>query len=164
MRRRPFDLMRDYNQVLAMHRVSWPLNFPGSPFSEPAFRSVLTRGQRHGGIYVYEQGGEIVGWLWLDFGVTREVHVRQIQVAEAHWGEGLGRQIMQDAMTLCVARGYRVMTLTVTKSNTRALALYIGLGFTLTQDDGDRQRMQLVLPIPLPVARNNTVKADKRGN
>ena len=153
MRRRPFDLMRDYNQVLAMHRVSWPLNFPGSPFSEPAFRSALAKGQRRGGIYVYEQAGQLLGWLWLDFGVTREVHVRQIQVDEAHWGQGVGRQIMEDAMTLCVARGYRVMTLTVTKSNARALALYTGLGFTLTQDDGDRQQMRLVLPATQPVAQ-----------
>jgi ribosomal protein S18 acetylase RimI-like enzyme len=153
MRRRPFDLMRDYDRVLAMHRVSWAINFPGAPFSEPAFRSALAKGQRRGGIYVYERGGELLAWLWLEFGVTREAHVRQIQVAEDHWGHGLGRQIMQDALAVCSARGYRQVTLTVTKANTRAVTLYTHLGFTVVQDDGDRQRMQLLLPAPQPTAK-----------
>jgi ribosomal protein S18 acetylase RimI-like enzyme len=148
MRRRPFDLMRDYDKVLAIHRASWQINFPDSPFSEPAFRSVLAKGQRRGGLYVYEQGGELLGWLWLDFGVTREAHVRQIQVDEAHWGEGLGHRIMEDAIALCVARRYRTMTLAVTKSNARAVALYTNLGFRVTEDQKDRQRMQLDLPAP----------------
>jgi len=151
MRRRPFSLTRDYARVLAIQRVSWPINFPGSPFSEPAFRSGLARAQHPGGVYVYEEGDELVAWLWLDYGSLGEAHIRQLQVQEAHWGQGIGRRILSDAIALSAARGCRAVTLTVTKSNKRAMALYEHFGFEVTRDagartDAARQRMRLVLP------------------
>lgn len=152
MRRRPFSLTRDYAAVLALHRMSWPINFPGSPFSEPAFRGALAKGQQRGGIYVYEESGEVLAWLWLDYNVMREVHVRQIQVGEAHWGRGIGRRIMRDAMAMATQHGCTAITLSVTKSNARAMALYASLGFAVTRDDGDRQRMRLELPDPFEEA------------
>ncbi len=146
MRRRPFALMRDYARVLAMQRVSWPINFPAAPFSEPAFRSGLAKAQFGGGIYVYEEGDALVGWLWLDYGTMGVAHIRQLQVQEAHWGRGIGRRILSDALMLSAARGYGAVTLTVTKSNARAMALYEHFGFVVTRDDGARQRMRLELP------------------
>jgi ribosomal protein S18 acetylase RimI-like enzyme len=84
--------------------------------------------------------------LWLDLGRPRAaVHVRHIQVAQEHWGQGFGRQIMEDAMAIAVARGARALTLNVTKSNARAMNLYESLGFEVQEDSGSRQKMRLTL-------------------
>jgi len=149
MHRRPFNLMRDYTRVLAVQRVSWPINFPGSHFSESAFRSALAKGQSRDGIYVYEKAGELVGWLWIEYSAAGAAHIRQLQVQQAHWGRGLGRQILNDALALSAARGCHAITLNVTKSNARAMALYEHCGFVMTRDDGARQRMRLELTDPL---------------
>jgi ribosomal protein S18 acetylase RimI-like enzyme len=152
MRRRPFSLTRDYDAVLALHRMSWPINFPGSCFSEPSFRSALAKGQQRGGIYVYEESGEVLAWMWLDYNMMREAHLRQIQVSKVHWGRGIGRRIMHDAIAMATQHGCVAITLSVTKSNAPAMALYASLGFAMTRDDGDRQRMRLELPDPFEEA------------
>ena len=64
---------------------------------------------------------------------------------QAHWGQGLGRAIMEDAIALCALQGYGAITLNVTKSNARAMALYAHLGFVLEEDNQERQFMRLEL-------------------
>lgn len=137
----------DYDRLLSMQRLSWTINFPGRPFSEVAFRLSLESATTRGDVYAYEEGEgrELVGWLWLGFSQPQYGHIRHIQVEQAHWGKGLGRRIMQDAIDLCAQRGRRRVTLTVTKSNARAMALYERLGFVPVEDLVKRQRMALDL-------------------
>jgi ribosomal protein S18 acetylase RimI-like enzyme len=149
MRRRPVRFWQDYEQLLAMQRLSWQINFPRHIFSEALFRGSLRDGARRGEVFVYEADQpeeEIVGWLWLDFSDPEIVHIRHIQVEQAYWGRGLGRAILEDAIALCTAQGYRAITLNVTKSNARAMALYAHLGFVVEEDNQERQFMRLELP------------------
>jgi ribosomal protein S18 acetylase RimI-like enzyme len=145
MKRRAIDLGRDYGKLLAMYRRSWEINFAGSQFREPAFKSWIGSGALQDEIYVYELDGELVGWLWLDVTLRRSAHIVHIQVEEDCWGQGLGRAIMEDAIALAVGAGRDVLTLAVTKSNARAMTLYRDLGFVVTEDDIERQRMKLDL-------------------
>jgi ribosomal protein S18 acetylase RimI-like enzyme len=155
MERRVVDLRVDYPALAAMQRVSWEINFPGEPFVESAFRHALERSEPSGDVLVYEQSGEIVGWLWLDWRVGRErAHIRHLQVAQPYWGRGYGRYLVQDAFQLARQKGRREITLNVTKSNQRAMRLYAGNGFVARQDMGDRLHMWCALE-PEPEAANH---------
>jgi GNAT superfamily N-acetyltransferase len=140
MERRAADYRCDAERLLAMQRVSWEINFPGRGFRESSFRMSLRAGIDHGDVFVYEDAGDVVGWLWLDRYEAGIVHIRHIQVAQERWGEGLGRRIMEDAIATALDEGRRAVTLNVTKSNRRAVSLYAHLGFRVTSDDGERQR------------------------
>jgi len=145
MIRRPVDPARDFAQLFEMQRQSFSINFPGSQVRSFSFRASLRASARHGDVYAYELEGELVGWLWLDRANERVGHIRHIQVAEPHWGKGLGRQILLDAIRIFKAEKRTEVTLNVTKSNKRAMALYSHVGFRATQDHGERQFMQLSL-------------------
>lgn len=149
MKRRLLDYDNDIDLLAAMQQRSFEINFPDESFSERIFRDNLRRLRAAEVIYIYENEGEILGWLWLDFGQQpRCAHVRHIQVAERHWGEGIGRAIMEDAVAMARERQCRQVTLNVTKSNARAMALYEGLGFEVRYDLGERQFMVLRLAAP----------------
>ena len=155
MERRAADYRRDAERLLAMQRVSWDINFPGRGFRESSFRISLRAGIDHGDVFVYEDAGEVVGWLWLDRYEAGIVHIRHVQVAHEHWGEGIGRRIMEDAIATASEEGRRAVTLNATKSNERAVTLYTHLGFRVIGDEGERQRMKLDLPqSPVRVGRH----------
>ncbi len=161
MERRAADYRRDAERLLAMQRVSWEINFAGRGFRESAFRMSLAAGIDHGDVFIYEDVGEVVGWLWLDRYEAGIVHIRHVQVAREHWGEGIGRQIMNDAIATARNEGRRAVTLNVTKSNRRAVSLYEHLGFRVISDDGERQRMKLDLPTsPVRVGRHRDRDVD----
>ena len=145
MKQRLLDINRDCDILVAMQRESWRINFPDEMFNEAVFLASLRSGAKRDEIYVYELEGELVGWLWLEKRLLRVAHVRHIQVERSHWAKGIGRQIMEDAISMSTAAGQLKLTLNVTKSNARALALYTRLGFVVTKDRGDRQCMELCL-------------------
>lgn len=72
-------------------------------------------------------------------------HIRHLQVLQSHWGRGIARRLIADAVALCCEQGCRTLTLNVTKANRRAMALYEHTGFVVVEDNGDLQRMLLVL-------------------
>ncbi len=146
MKRRMVEIDRDYAQLLAMQRLSWEINFPGRAFCEVSFDISLRFAVHSDELYCYEIEDKVVGWLWLTWTDRDTGHIRHIQVEQAYWGQGLGRQIVEDALALCAERSCRAVTLNVTKSNARAMALYAHLGFVVVEDNGARQRMKLVLP------------------
>lgn len=151
MEKRPFDYARDIECIVAMQQRSFEINFPGELFYEPAFRDSLRHLGRDEVVWVYEDGDQIVGWVWLDLGQgRRRIHVRQLQVLEERWGQGIGRHIMEEAIALCRELERTELTLNVTKSNARAMALYRSLGFQKVTDWGERQFMRLVVPEAVP--------------
>ena len=143
MKRRPMHYERDLDTLLELHRRSWEINFPGRRFDAWVFTASLESSARRDEVFIYEDDDAIVAWLWLAFPGRDGAHVRHIQVVEDHWGEGIGRRVMLDAIATARARGRRVLTLVVTKSNARAMALYRSLTFTVERDEGERQRMWL---------------------
>ncbi len=146
MQRRPFDYARDIECVVAMQHRSVEINFPGESFYEPAFRDSLKRLRQDEIIWVYEDEGQVVGWIWLDLGQgRRRIHVRHLQVIEERWGQGIGRRILEEAIVFCREIERTEMTLNVTKSNARAMALYQSLGFQKVNDWGERQFMRLAV-------------------
>jgi ribosomal protein S18 acetylase RimI-like enzyme len=105
-------------------------------------------------------GPELVGMI----GVGREherklIHkgfVRSMYVAPSHRGKGLGRQLLQEAMSFASSmNGLRQITLSVTADNEAAVALYESAGFrvfgrepdALLVDDVLHDEMHLVLRI-----------------
>jgi len=145
MKRRALGMRRDYETLLAMYRLSWGINFPGAEFHEPAFRNWLSSGALRDEVYVYELDGQVVGWLWLDLSNQRTGHIVHVQVEKKRWGQGLGQEIVEDAIALCREAGRTALTLAVTKANARAMALYKSLGFAVVEDEAGRQRMRLEL-------------------
>lgn len=146
MERRVLDMERDYETLLDMQRFSWKINFPRLEFNEKAFYRSLCGAARREEVYIYEIDEGIVGWLWLDLRTpSHGGHVRHIQVERSYWGQGIGRAIMEDALSLCREKGCPHITLNVTKSNARAVSLYRHLGFETVNDHGERMRMKLEL-------------------
>jgi len=144
--RRPMNLRDDYWPLLRMQQLSWSINFGDENFSEEAFRISLRAAQSHDLVFAYEYEGALAGWLWLS--VTESLgnaHIRHVQVAQSLWGRGLGKAIIDDAISESIAHGCVELTLNVTKSNRRAMALYARQGFVLAQDYGKRQHMTLTL-------------------
>ena len=145
MKRRAVDIQRDYDQLLSMQRVNWGINFPRREGAMGRGTPQHCSAAERGAVYIYEQQGTLIGWLWLDFSRPGAGHIRHLQVAKPHWGKGIGRRVMEDAIDLCADRECGTVTLTVTKSNVRAMALYEHLGFVMVEDLGERQRMALDL-------------------
>ena len=78
-------------------------------------------------------GGELVGNVSLT-PVGHRARVRHrcvigIAVRRALWGQGLGRQLLAQAIALAGRMGYSQAELGVFADNARAIALYESLGF-----------------------------------
>jgi len=56
-------------------------------------------------------------------------HLGQISVHPAHQGRGIGRRMIESALSDLRERGYKAITLAVTSANTNALHLYESCGF-----------------------------------
>jgi len=146
MERRGIKLPNDLEPLVALQKESWRINFPDLSFDEQIFKDVLERALRKELIYIYTEKEQIIAWLWLDLTQTvRTGHIRHLQVVRTHWGRGLGKRLLSDAIEISRERGKRWLTLNVTKSNERAMALYVHAGFQVVTDYGDRQFMRLAL-------------------
>lgn len=78
-------------------------------------------------------GGELVGMANVSqiaarFRVRHRAEVG-VSVVKAHWGKGIGSELMRAAIELARAAGYEQLELSVVDKNERAAALYARLGF-----------------------------------
>ena len=64
--------------------------------------------------------------------VTDDCWLEDLFVEESARGEGLGRALLEEAISRAKARGCRRIELDVNEDNERALALYLAAGFTTT--------------------------------
>ncbi|MCE5259107.1 MAG: GNAT family N-acetyltransferase [Chloroflexi bacterium] len=145
LERRLISFREDYSQLLAMQLESYAINFPGQEMMESWFHTSLEAASIFKRVWIYLSGNEIVGWLWLDWDEPEVLHICHVQVKSTYWGNGIGRELVKDAMQIARDKGKTAITLNVTKSNERAMALYANLGFTVGQDNGDRQLMRYEL-------------------
>jgi GNAT superfamily N-acetyltransferase len=87
--------------------------------------------------FVAVVGSEVVGWCW-GYHLPRPdgtsmLYVHQLKVAEAHRGQGIGRELVTTFMTAGAAAGASKMFLTTGADNTAARALYDSLGGGLAE-------------------------------
>jgi len=125
------------------------------------YRTLLPKWFRTAGVmtYVSESEGERTGFVMLAFfpeGRSLVGDVLAIAVAPAHQGKGIGRMLLQHAVTVCeqVAEQapVRAMRLSVADTNARAQRLFTSFGFRklegdFGQYDGGQQALHMERPL-----------------
>jgi GNAT superfamily N-acetyltransferase len=132
----------DARAIAVAHVRSWQAAYQGLVPQE--YLDGLDPGQRRAGwdatlreadwprrgVFVAEQAGEVVGFASfcpardddLDPGCIGEVPA--IYLVRAAWGQGLGRQLMTDALAAITEAGFREAALWVLDTNERARSFY----------------------------------------
>ncbi len=77
---------------------------------------------------VYEREGEMIGYAVMMM-VLDEAHLLNISIAKQHQGQGWGRSLLQQLVTLARRKKAHTMFLEVRPSNKAALGLYESFGF-----------------------------------
>lgn len=85
--------------------------------------------------FVAMEGNKLIGWCDITPDSTREVHRHKgtlgIGILAGYRGQGIGRRLMETAITAAARKGLTRIELKVRASNTHARALYEKLGFVL---------------------------------
>ena len=105
----------------------------------------ILKNQRHG-VLVAEDGARIVGFL--SFGPVRDEkenrlligEIYAIYVLEEFWNLGIGRTLMEDALTALERNGFGSVKAWVLETNQRARSFYERFGF---KTDGLRKTEKL---------------------
>lgn len=140
----PFDPAADTAPLAALHALSFP-----DPWDAKAITALLAT---PGTFVFHHHDGFVLARIAGD-----EAEILTLAVAPAVRGRGLGRALLQAAITCAQARGAVTMFLEVGVDNPAALALYSGLGFTRVgarkayYAAGGGSGDALVLRLPLPV-------------
>ena len=83
-------------------------------------------------VFVATDGGEVTGWCWGSQLArpdgTSMLYLHQLEVAEAHRRQGIGRELVSSFMRAGRAAGATKMFLTTGAHNTAARRLYTSLG------------------------------------
>ena len=95
------------------------------PWSRGQFADSLAAGHA---LFGYKAAGSLLGFA-VTMQVLDEVELLDIGVARSHQGQGLGRALLQQAMSAAMAKGAQRMLLEVRASNAPAIGLYENLGF-----------------------------------
>lgn len=81
--------------------------------------------------YVAERDGRVIGYLTsVADTATRTGHIRNMAVAPAFQGQGLGRALIEHALDAFRAAGMRYARIEALEQNTRCTEFYPRLGFT----------------------------------
>ena len=114
----------DLDAVLAIEAASYP-----HPWSREHFLHELA--SPHSFPVVLSDNGTVAGYLCLMV-LFEEAQVLNVAVAPQQRGRGVGRQLMEYAVSEGRQRGAEFLSLEVRASNRAAIALYDKLGFTRT--------------------------------
>ena len=99
----------------------------------PMAEFILSRSDR-GRIWIVEREGKIAGCLAVVEASTEAAQLRWFLLSPEIRGMGIGRYLLEDALSFCRAAGYvRAFLLTV-DVHTEAAALYRSVGFVLTEE------------------------------
>jgi ribosomal-protein-alanine N-acetyltransferase len=124
----------DLPVVLEIDRLSFPI-----PWSERTYRFELRDNQaaRLKVAEVFENGTmRVIGYVGFWF-IVDEAHISTLAVHPHYRGQGIGEQLLQDALNDAVLKGALVATLEVRISNDVAVNLYRKFGFEVI---GERPR------------------------
>jgi len=111
----------DVRTVIAIEAASF-----AQPWPESAFRHELTNDVA---VFTVAVDGEVVVGYYNLWRVADEGHLLNIVVAPGRRRTGLGRRLLDDAITVARDRGAANLFLEVRPSNAAALALYLQFGF-----------------------------------
>jgi RimJ/RimL family protein N-acetyltransferase len=128
----------DAEAAARVHVDSWAAAYT---FRGPSLEQRLDLHRRFPASFVAEVGGEIVGFVGV--GPSRdpdaEGELYTIYVAPAHWGTGLGRELIRAGEERMRELGYRRVVLWVLEGNTRAERFYESAGWSA---DGERRSIE----------------------
>lgn len=112
----------DLRAIAAIERVAF-----SDPWSARSFRDAL----EHSAVYfgcARSDAGEVLGYVVAWF-VVDEGEIANLAVAPEGWGQGIGRALLDAALTEARRRGVETVYLEVRDSNARARRLYHSSGF-----------------------------------
>lgn len=122
-------------------------NFPGF-MADAEFlarkRAQMREASRDPGqaILVAEDGAGVCGFIWLvievEYSGDRRGEVAALHVAGRARGQGVGRNLMEEGLSLLRTYGCDTVHLMVTASNETAVNLYESLGFAVTRYQMER--------------------------
>lgn len=98
----------------------------------PLAEFVLKRGERDC-LWLAEDGGRLVGCVAIVSAGEEEAQLRWYVVAPEARGRGLGRRLLDEALSFCRRVGYRSVYLWTVSRLERAAALYRAAGFQLVE-------------------------------
>ncbi len=118
------DLVRsaDVAAIVAIERLAF-----SDPWSAKSFHDAMT----HPAIYfacARSDEGEVLGYVVAWF-VADEGEIANLAVAPQGWGQGIGRALLDAALSESVPRGALAVYLEVREANERARRLYRSRGF-----------------------------------
>ncbi|MBV9468065.1 MAG: GNAT family N-acetyltransferase [Abitibacteriaceae bacterium] len=145
---REFDFEADSAAVCSFQEETYSLNFPDFRYNHSfaaAFRHDLRRAAldpQHA-LFVLDEG-EVVGFLWLvicqnTWTGERYGYVNNLFIKDARRGQGLAREMMQQADVFFRSRRIKRVRLTVTASNAPAAHLYAQSGYTTTRWEMEKE-------------------------
>ena len=139
---RHLDYPADVPQILAFLPELYESNFPGFVVDGDFVarkRSQLREASRDPGqaVLVAEDAKGVCGFVWLvievEYSGRRRGEISAIHVDPRVRGQGIGRQLMDEAEVLARTYSCEVMHLMVTKSNDVAVGLYGNMGYSVTR-------------------------------
>jgi len=162
MRVRKFDWRRDREAVLGFQYEIYETNFDGCVVDDGflydysiALRDAARNPSEN--LLVLEQGGKVVGFLWLSLMATLVDdcvgYIKNIYVAPELRGLGCGRYLLEVADEWFLSSGATKATLDATADNERAVGLYMRFGYDVV-----RYRMEKHYTTP----RDTQTRADPR--
>jgi GNAT superfamily N-acetyltransferase len=122
-------MIADDDKGRSREDISEPLN----PGYRAAFDAIAGYPNQH--LLVAELDGALVGTFQLSFlvGLSQRGawrgQIEAVRIARAQRGQGLGREMIEWAISRCRARGCRMVQLTTHESRGRAHSFYERLGF-----------------------------------
>ena len=128
---------------MAYYAPAWDFGLAFETKVASELAGFLERADASGDLFLsaYDQAGRMLGSITLDGSeATGEgAHVRWFVVSDDARGTGLGRQLLEHAVTFSDGRGYALIYLTTFAGLDAARHLYESLGFVLVSESDEDQ-------------------------
>ena len=140
-------LLEDVPAVAAIERAAF-----SDPWSQQSFEEALDHPAIH---FVCAQSsvGDVLGYVVAWF-VADQGEIANLAVAPSGWGAGIGRALLDDALSEGERRGAQAVFLEVRDSNERARRLYASSGF----EEVGRRRRYYRKPVEDAIVLRRTLK------
>jgi ribosomal-protein-alanine N-acetyltransferase len=116
-------LATDLPEVLAIEQQAF-----SDPWSAQSFREALGHNAVYFACARRSDGGALLGYVVAWF-VADQGEIANLAVSPAGWGTGIGKRLLDAALSEGLARGATAIYLEVRESNARARRLYRSRGF-----------------------------------
>jgi ribosomal-protein-alanine N-acetyltransferase len=139
--------LQDVPAVVAIERAAF-----SDPWSQQSFEEALDHPSIHF-VCARSSGGNVLGYVVAWF-VADQGEIANLAVAPSGWGAGIGRALLDDALSEGERRGAEAVFLEVRDSNERARRLYASSGF----EEVGRRRRYYRKPVEDAIVLRRTLK------